>query len=74
WNFMDDVDNLIVPDDLNAALQRLDGAKDFFDHINDSSKRFVLRWIKLAKTQQTRANRINKIAQLSSIGEKLPGS
>ncbi|MBV6654559.1 MAG: hypothetical protein KI786_12415, partial [Mameliella sp.] len=21
WNFMDDVDNLIVPDDLNAALQ-----------------------------------------------------
>ncbi len=74
WNFMDDVDNLVIPDDLNAALQHLEGAKGFFDQINDSSKRFVLRWIKLAKTQKTRMNRINKIAHLSSIGEKLPGS
>jgi uncharacterized protein YdeI (YjbR/CyaY-like superfamily) len=74
WNFMDDVDNLVIPDDLNAALQKLDGARDFFDQINDSSKRFVLRWIKLAKTEKTRKNRIKKIAHLSSIGEKLPGS
>ncbi|WP_421948503.1 YdeI/OmpD-associated family protein [Phaeodactylibacter xiamenensis] len=74
WDFMDDVDNLVVPDDLNAALQKIKGAKDFFDRINDSSKRFVLRWIKLAKTEKTRKNRINKIAHLSSIGEKLPGS
>ncbi|KGE85589.1 MAG: YdeI/OmpD-associated family protein [Phaeodactylibacter xiamenensis] len=74
WNFMDDVDNLVIPDDLNAALQQLEGAKGFFDQINDSSKRFVLRWIKLTKTQKTRMNRINKIAHLSSIGEKLPGS
>lgn len=74
WNFMDDVDNLVIPDDLNAVLQQLEGAKGFFDQINDSSKRFVLRWIKLAKTQKTRMNRINKIAHLSSIGEKLPGS
>lgn len=74
WNFMDDVDNLVIPDDLNAALQKLDGARDFFDQINDSSKRFVLRWIKLAKTEKTRKNRIQRIARLSSIGEKLPGS
>ena len=74
WNFMDDVDNLIIPKDLRTALQELEGAFDFFDNINDSSKRFVLRWIKLAKTEKTRANRIKKIAQLSSSGEKLPGS
>jgi uncharacterized protein YdeI (YjbR/CyaY-like superfamily) len=74
WNFMDDVDNLVIPNDLNAALEQLEGAQDFFDQINDSSKRFVLRWIKLAKTEKTRRNRIKKIAHLSSIGEKLPGS
>lgn len=74
WNFMDDVDNLVIPKDLQSALQQLKGAMDFFENINDSSKRFVLRWIKLAKTAKTRANRINKIAKLSSIGEKLPGS
>lgn len=74
WNFMDDVDNLVIPDDLMSALQKLNGAFDFFQNINDSSKRFVLRWIKLAKTEKTRNNRIQKIAILSSRGEKLPGS
>ena len=74
WNFMDDVDKLIVPDDLQDALKKYEGASAFFDGINDSSKRFVLRWIKLAKTNKTRVNRIEKIAKLSSIGEKLPGS
>ena len=74
WTFMDDVDNLVIPKDLDVALKKLDGAYNFFDGINDSSKRFVLRWIKLAKTAKTRNNRIAKIAKLSSIGEKLPGS
>lgn len=74
WHFMDDVDNLVIPEDLEVALHKRDGAFDFFNHINDSSKRFVLRWIKLAKTQKTRNNRIEKIAKLSSMGEKLPGS
>lgn len=74
WNFMDDVDNLVIPKDLEIALNKIEGAFDFFVNINDSSKRFVLRWIKLAKTDKTRNTRIEKIAKLSSIGEKLPGS
>ena len=74
WNFMDDVDKLIIPKDLEQALKKLEGATEFFININDSSKRFVLRWIKLAKTQKTRENRIHKIAKLSAAGEKLPGS
>jgi uncharacterized protein YdeI (YjbR/CyaY-like superfamily) len=74
WNFMDDVDNLVIPKDLEIALNKIEGAFDFFVNINDSSKRFVLRWIKLAKTDKTRNNRIEIIAKLSSIGEKLPGS
>ena len=74
WNFKDDVDRLIVPNDLQKELSKLEGASEFFENINDSSKRFVLRWIKLAKTAKTRTNRIQKIVTLSSIGEKLPGS
>jgi len=46
----------------------------FFNGINDSSKRFVLRWLKLAKTEKTRIKRINQLAELSAKGEKLPGS
>ena len=74
WNFMDDVDNLIVPEDLSGALSEFDGASEFFNSINPSSKRFALRWIKLAKTEKTRKNRIRKLATLSAKGEKLPGS
>ncbi len=74
WNLMDDIDNLIVPDELSRELSKRDGAADFFNSINPSSKRFVLRWIKLAKTEKTRKNRIQKLAELSAKGEKLPGS
>jgi uncharacterized protein YdeI (YjbR/CyaY-like superfamily) len=74
WNFMDDVDNLVFPKDLKAGLDKQEGAFDFFNTVNDSSKRFVLRWIKLAKSEKTRNKRIEKITHLSSIGEKLPGS
>ena len=74
WDFMDDVDQLILPDDLKKALSEYNGATEFFTSINDASKRFVLRYIKLAKTEKTRMARINEIALLASKGEKLKGS
>lgn len=74
WNYMDDVDNLVIPEDLTNELSKLDGAYEFFNDINPSSKRFVLRWIKLAKTEKTRNKRITQIAQLSFNKEKLKGS
>ncbi len=74
WTFMDDVDQLITPPDLAKALSINQAAETFFQQINDSSKRFVLRWLKLAKTEKTRKSRILKIVELSAKGEKLPGS
>ncbi len=74
WNFMDDVDNLIVPKDFKKALLQKTEAFDFFNSINDSSKRFVLRWLKLAKTEKTRQKRINQLVDLSAKGERLKGS
>lgn len=74
WNFMDDVDKLIVPKDLQEALKKNKEAEVFFYAINDSSKRFVLRWLKLAKTDKTRLARINQLVTLSAKKEKLKGS
>ena len=74
WNFMDDVDSLIIPKDLEESLKEIPDAFEFFNNINDSSKRNTLRWIKLAKTENTRKNRIEKIVKLSVNKEKLPGS
>ena len=35
WNFMDDVDKLIIPEDLKIGLKKHKGAFEFFDNIND---------------------------------------
>ncbi|MGF1492345.1 MAG: YdeI family protein [Microcoleaceae cyanobacterium] len=74
WNFMDDVDALIKPDDLAEALQQYSGATDHFNAFPDSSKRFILRWIKLAKKPETRAKRIEETAALAAKNMKIPGS
>ena len=73
WNYMDDVDNLIVPNDLQNALNENQNASYFFSNLYLSSKRFVLRYLKLAKTETTRQKRIIQIVILSSENKKLPG-
>ena len=74
WHFMDDVDSLVIPKDLESILKSKKGAYEFFNGINDSSKRNSLRWLKLAKTEKTRQKRLLELARLSVQGEKLPGS
>ncbi|MEL6659132.1 MAG: YdeI/OmpD-associated family protein [Bacteroidota bacterium] len=73
WNFMDDVDALIKPADLVAALDKLPPARECFDAFPPSVQRFTLRWIKLAKTDKTRTKRIEKTARLAQINERIPG-
>ena len=74
WHFMDDVDALIKPEDLVLALNQHKGAMSNFDNFGDASKRFVLRWIKLAKTPKTRAKRTEQTASLAAQNKKVPGS
>ncbi|MEM9192988.1 MAG: YdeI/OmpD-associated family protein [Myxococcota bacterium] len=74
WNFMDDVDALIKPEDLVEALDSRAGAAAYFDAFPPASRRFVLRWIKLAKTPATRRKRIEKTAALAAKNQRVPGS
>ena len=73
WDFMDDVDALIKPSDFAAALAGFAHATANFDAFGASSQRFVLRWIKIAKTPETRAKRIQQAAELADRNEKIPG-
>jgi uncharacterized protein YdeI (YjbR/CyaY-like superfamily) len=72
WNVMDDVDALIKPEDLVAALEAHPPATEYFDAFAKSTRRNILRWIKLAKTPQTRAKRIEKTAVLAAQNQKIP--
>lgn len=74
WDYMNDVDQLIKPEDLVEYLEKYPDALMNFDTFGASSKRFMLRYIKIAKTQATRTKRIALIATLASKNQKLPGS
>lgn len=74
WNFMDDVDALIKPQDFIKCLEDNPPAMQCFDAFGVSSKRFMLRHIKIAKTADTRAKRISEISLLAKQNKKLPGS
>lgn len=58
WDAMNEVDALIVPDDLNAALAAGAPADTYFAAFPPSTRRNVLRWIASAKTPPTREKRI----------------
>lgn len=74
WDFLNDVDALIQPQDLKNALAKNPAAKTFFNGLSPARMRFALRWLKLSKTEKTRSNRIAKIVALSAEGKRVPGS
>ena len=66
WSFLDDVENLVVPDDLAEALNRNKRGKRNFEAFNASSKKVILLWIKTAKRDQTRKKRISETVRLAA--------
>ncbi|MCB9205508.1 MAG: YdeI/OmpD-associated family protein [Flavobacteriales bacterium] len=66
WNILDQVDELIIPDDLEIAFSKHTGSKDFFQSQSRSVKKMMLSWIVLAKRDETRQKRINEIAECAS--------
>ena len=69
WEFLDDIEALIVPDDLDAALRSQKGAAAHFEELSNSKKQLLLYWIKSAKRDTTRADRIAKAADAAARGE-----
>lgn len=72
WDDTEEVDALIVPDDLAAALAAHPAADLFFAQTAPSYRRNVLRWLHGAKRAETRTGRIARIVDLSAQGMKLP--
>ncbi|MGB9936266.1 MAG: YdeI/OmpD-associated family protein [Methanobacterium sp.] len=60
YYFLDDIEDMVIPDDLKDALDSNDTARTNFNAFNDSVKKQILYWIKTAKREDTRKNRIQK--------------
>jgi uncharacterized protein YdeI (YjbR/CyaY-like superfamily) len=69
WTILDDVENLVVPDDLAAELDRHPGARANWWGFSPSS-RALLWWIVRAKRPETRRARIAETAEKAGRGER----
>ncbi len=63
WTILDEVEELIIPDDLEAAFSSQEGSKDFFMSLSKSVRKMMLSWLVLAKRAATRQQRINEIVE-----------
>ncbi len=70
WTFLDDIENLVIPEDLAKQLKSNKAAKKNFDAFNDSAKKVILLWIKTAKRADTRDKRVQETVRLAAKGIK----
>ena len=70
WTWLDDVEKLIEPLDLESALNRNERARGNFDVFPGSARKVILLWIKTAKRPETRARRVAETVRLAAKNVK----
>jgi uncharacterized protein YdeI (YjbR/CyaY-like superfamily) len=66
WTILDEVEELTIPAELEAAFQARPGAKDYFLSLSRSARKAMLQWLVVAKRPGTRQKRIAEIATLAA--------
>lgn len=66
WTALDDVEDLIVPDDLARALDADGDARSHFEAFSPSARKAALYWIASAKRPETRAQRIDEVVRAAA--------
>jgi uncharacterized protein YdeI (YjbR/CyaY-like superfamily) len=75
WTKLDDIENLIEPDDLRAALDAEPAARAAWDGFPRSPKRAALEWLSTAKRPETRQKRLATIVTEAAAGRRAgPGA
>lgn len=69
WTILDEVEELLIPNDLEIAFTQHPGSKDYFLSLSKSVRKIMLSWIVLAKRQETRQKRIDEIVE--NAGQQL---
>lgn len=65
WDALNDVDNLVIPKDLENELKKYQEAYKNFTNFPKSIRRGILEWILNAKKEETRLKRISETAVLA---------
>jgi uncharacterized protein YdeI (YjbR/CyaY-like superfamily) len=70
WTILDDVEELLIPQQLEAAFVANEGSKEYFLSLSKSVRKAILQWLVLAKRPETIQKRVNEIALLASQKQK----
>ncbi len=70
WSSLDDVENLVIPKDLQTAFNKNKKAYENYTNFAPSYKKGYLYWLNQAKREATRQNRITKIIELCASNQK----
>jgi uncharacterized protein YdeI (YjbR/CyaY-like superfamily) len=73
WTLLDDVEDLIVPDDLAAAFDAHPGSREQWESFPRSPRRAMLVWLVEARRPETRAGRVTAIAEQAADGKRARG-
>ncbi|MCV9386742.1 YdeI/OmpD-associated family protein [Reichenbachiella ulvae] len=66
WTFLDPIEALEVPEDLEDALLNNQNAMAYYEGLSKSVKKILLHWVYSAKRPETRQKRITEIAECAS--------
>jgi uncharacterized protein YdeI (YjbR/CyaY-like superfamily) len=67
WEMLDEVEELIIPKDLEKAFKTKPGSKAFFVSLSRSVRKAMLQWIALAKRPETKQKRIAEIVEAAGL-------
>jgi uncharacterized protein YdeI (YjbR/CyaY-like superfamily) len=70
WTALDDVENLVVPKELQIALNNSPKAYENYQNFSPSYRKNYLSWLNQAKREATREKRITEIIRLCSKNVK----
>lgn len=70
WDALNEVEDIVIPPDLEAAFKKNPEARTYFDAFSRSSKRGILEWILNAKKAETREKRILETVMLAAKNVK----
>ncbi len=70
WDRLNDIDNEVIPEDLQSALDQNEVAKQNFKAFAPSSRKLILYWISSAKRPETRNKRIAETVSKAAKNEK----
>ncbi|MES2477819.1 MAG: YdeI/OmpD-associated family protein [Bacteroidota bacterium] len=70
WSILDDVEDLILPEDLKTELNKQINAMEYYLSLSKSVRKAILQWLVLAKRPETRQKRIIEIVTLAAQKQK----